>query len=86
LKNLYKVESEQWGTAMTDQDYIANRLLALGLSYSTLPRTEFPNGIFLANNKYKENNPYLVHFNYIVGKMKQRIMIEKECWTLPEYV
>jgi hypothetical protein len=71
---------------MTDQDYIANRLLALGLSYSTLPRTEFPNGIFLANNKYKENNPYLVHFNYIVGKMKQRIMIEKECWTLPEYV
>jgi hypothetical protein len=86
LKNLYKVEQEPWGTAMTDQDYIANRLLALQLSYTTLSRTEFPNGIFLAKDRYKEGNPYLVHFNYIVGKMKQRIMMEKECWALPEYV
>ena len=86
LKNLYKVESEPWGTAMTDQDYIANRLLALQLSYTTLHRGDFPNGIFLAKDRYKETNPYLVHFNYIVGKTKQRIMMEKECWTLPEYV
>jgi hypothetical protein len=71
---------------MTDQDYIANRLKQLSLTYSTLPRIEFPNGIFLANNKYKEGNPYLVHFNYIVGKAKQAKMVEKECWVLPEYV
>lgn len=86
LKNLYKVESDSWGTAMTDQDYIANRLLALQLAYTTLSRTEFPNGIFLSKDKYKEGNPYLVHFNYIIGKTKQRFMIEKECWTLTEYV
>lgn len=86
FKDLYKIESETWGIAMTDQDYIANRLKALSLSYATLPRGDFPNGIFLANNKYKEGDPYLVHFNYIVGKMKQRIMMEKDCWLLPEYV
>ena len=86
LKELYKVESEPWKVAMTDQDYIANRLKTLGQSYLTLPRGDFPNGIFLANNRYKETNPYLVHFNYIIGKTKQRFMIEKECWTLPEYV
>ncbi len=86
LKNLYKIESETWGPAMTDQDYIANRLKQLSLTYFTLPRTEFPNGIFLANNKFKEGNPYLVHFNYIIGKAKQAKMIEKECWVLPEYV
>jgi hypothetical protein len=86
FRDLYKIVSEQWGPALTDQDYIASRLVSMGLSYATLPRTEFPNGIFLANNKYKEGDPYLVHFNYIVGKMKQRIMMEKECWTLPEYV
>jgi hypothetical protein len=86
LKELYKIVSEQWGAALTDQDYITNRLLSMGLSYATLPRIEFPNGIFLANNKYKEGNPFLVHFNYIVGKTKQRFMIEKECWVLPEYV
>jgi hypothetical protein len=86
LKNLYKTESEPWSASMTDQDYVANRLLALQIPYSTLSRTEFPNGIFLAKDRYKEGNPYLVHFNYIVGKTKQRFMIEKECWVLPEYV
>lgn len=86
LKELYKIVSEQWGPAMTDQDYIMNRLLSIGLSYATLSRQEFPNGIFLANNKYKEGNPYLVHFNYIIGKAKQAKMIEKDCWFLPEYV
>ena len=86
FKNLYAVESETWKTAMTDQDYIANRLLRLNIPYTTLSRTEFPNGIFLAKDKYKEGNPSLVHFNYIVGKTKQRFMIEKECWVLPEYV
>lgn len=85
LKDLYKIVSEQWGPALTDQDYIANRLMTIGLSYATLPRTEFPNGIFLANNKYKEGDPYLVHFNYIVGKAKQARMREKDCWFLPEY-
>lgn len=86
FKELYKIDSESWSVAMTDQDYITNRLKSLNLSYTTLARDEFPNGIFLANNRYKEGNPYLVHFNYIVGKMKQRIMIEKDCWFLPEYV
>jgi hypothetical protein len=86
LKNLYKIDSEAWSVAVTDQDYIANRMKALGIPYWTLQRDLFPNGIFLSKDKYKEGNPYLVHFNYIVGKMKQRIMMEKECWTLPEYV
>jgi hypothetical protein len=86
LKKLYTIDSESWGVAMTDQDYITNRLKALQIPYTTLERTLFPNGIFLTKDKYKEGDPYLVHFNYIVGKMKQRIMMEKECWTLPEYV
>jgi hypothetical protein len=86
LKDLYKVESESWTKALTDQDYIANRLLQLTLPYATLLRGDFPNGIFLAKDRYKETNPYLVHFNYIIGKTKQRFMIEKECWVLPEYV
>jgi hypothetical protein len=86
LKELYKIESSTWSTAMTDQDYITNRLKTLNLPYETLSRGEFPNGIFLSKNRYKETNPFLVHFNYIVGKTKQKIMIEKECWVLPEYV
>ena len=86
FKHLYKVESDSWRDALTDQDYIANRMKYFHIPYTTLPREKFPNGVFLANNKYKEKDSYLLHFNYIVGKTKQRIMIEKECWVLPEYV
>jgi hypothetical protein len=86
LHHLYKIEQGHWEVALTDQDYIANRMNYFEIPHKTLSRTEFPNGIFLAKDKYKEGNPYLVHFNYIVGKTKQRFMIEKECWLLPEYV
>ena len=86
LKHLYKVESDPWKAALTDQDYIANRMKYFSIPYTTLPRDLFPNGVFLAKDRFKESQPFLVHFNYIVGKMKKRIMIEKECWVLPEYV
>ncbi len=86
FRELFQIESESWKTAITDQDYIANRLQSLSLTFSTLPRGLFPNGIFIAKNRYKESNPFLLHFNYMVGNMKKKLMIEKECWALPEYV
>jgi hypothetical protein len=86
LKALYKVESEPWGAALTDQDYIANRMKVLTISSKTLSRTEYPNGTFLGNNRYKQGDPFLLHFNYLIGTAKQKVMREKECWTLPEYV
>ena len=86
FSHLYKVESDSWGAALTDQDYIANRMKYFKIAYKTLKRTDFPNGVFLTKDRYKEGAPYLVHFNYIVGKTKQKFMIEKECWVLPEYV
>ena len=86
LNHLYKIEQGHWESALTDQDYIANRMKYFQMKYKTLSREAYPNGIFLAKDRYKEGNPYLVHFNYIVGKTKQRFMIEKECWVLPEYV
>jgi hypothetical protein len=55
------------------------------MPYTTLSRTLFPNGIFQSKDRFKEGDPYLDHFNYIEGKIKQKSMKEKECWTLPEY-
>lgn len=86
FKSLFKVESEPWGVALTDQDYVATRLKFLSISYETLSRTDIPNGTFLSKNRYKEGDPFLLHFNYLIGTAKQRVMREKECWTLPEYV
>lgn len=86
LKMVFEIVSTPWNAATTDQDYVATRLLTLNLPYGTLSRTLFPNGTFLANNKYKEGDPFLLHFNYMVGSKKMAALREKDCWTLPEYV
>jgi hypothetical protein len=85
FREIYKIVDDVWKESLTDQDYVLKRLQATQLSYKTLDRQQFPNGIFLANNRYKEGNPVLVHFNYILGKDKKRFMKQKECWVLPEY-
>ena len=80
LKKLYSLDSDGWKSALTDQDYIATRLLALDIPYGTLDRFAFPNGIFLAGNRYEGSA--LLHFNYILGMEKKRMMKNKGCWLL----
>jgi hypothetical protein len=82
LKKLYSLDSETWKKSLTDQDYIATRLLDLLVPYETLDRPQFPNGIFLAGDRYKAGTPVLVHFNYILGMEKRRVMKTKGCWLL----
>lgn len=85
LKDIYRIVDDTWKESLTDQDYVLKRLQATQTPYQTLDRTLFPNGSFLKDNKYKEGNPVLLHFNYILGKDKKRFMKQKECWVLPEY-
>lgn len=85
FKEVYKIVDSTWKEAVTDQDYILKRLQATQMPFKTLDRSLFPNGIFLQNNRYKETNPFLLHFNYILGKDKKRFMKQKDCWVLPEY-
>jgi hypothetical protein len=86
LKQLFSFDKELWDTIVGDQDYVLARLTKYQTPYATLSRTDYPNGHFLSNNLFKQGNPYLLHFNQVVGSMKQRIMKEKECWLLGEYV
>lgn len=80
---IFSIEDELWKSALTDQDYILTQMLRFKTPFATLPRELFPNGIFLSGNRYKEKDPYLVHFNYIVGMDKVRSMKQKECWLVP---
>ncbi len=86
LKRLFSFDKDIWDTIMGDQDYLLARLKKYEIPYATLSRVEYPNGLFLSDNLFKQGNPCLLHFNQVVGAMKQRIMNEKECWFLPEYV
>lgn len=81
FQKLYSIE-EDWRAAITDQDYVNHRLAKLNIPYKTLSRDKFPNGLFLSENRYKEGDPLLLHFNHVVGMDKKRFMKNKDCWLL----
>ena len=83
IAKIFSIEDDLWKSALTDQDYILTQIQKTKTPYATLPRELFPNGIFLSGNRYQEKDPYLVHFNYIVGMDKVRSMKQKECWLVP---
>ena len=82
FKQLYSIESETWREAVTDQDYIFHRLKQLQIPHTTLDRGLFPNGTFLARDRFKQTEPYLLHFNYMMGSQKKQFMKQKECWFI----
>ncbi len=84
FQKLYQVE-EGWKEAVGDQDYIYNRMVKMGILYKTFPREKFPNGIFLSENRFQQNDPILLHFNYVTGNDKKRFMKNKDCWLLKDY-
>lgn len=84
LKTVFKVE-DGWKEAVGDQDYINNRMHTFHVPYKTFPRDKFPNGTFLSENRYKQNDPILLHFNYVIGMDKKRFMKNKDCWLLKDY-
>jgi hypothetical protein len=67
-----------------DQEYIQKRMQQLSIPYETFPRDLFPNGSFLRNDHWKSlAEPFLLHFNFIVGGNKQRVMKSKGFWFVP---
>ena len=46
-----------------------------------LPLSDFPNGAHYYKNN--ENlDPYLIHFNYVIGEKKQQVMKDYDEWYL----
>ena len=84
FQKLFEVE-EGWKEAVGDQDYINERMRRFQIAYKTLPRDTFPNGVFLTDNRFKQGDPILLHFNYVIGNDKKRFMKNKDCWLLQDY-
>ena len=62
-----------------DQIYINNHKHKL--KYKMLPIELFPNGKYYYNNS-ANINPYLIHFNWIVGDEKKEKMRTYDKWYL----
>ena len=60
-----------------DQEYInVNKHM---LNYLKLPLEHYPNGAHFYNNS-AEIDPYIIHFNYVIGKKKKKLMKVYKEW------
>ena len=86
LLNLFRYEDGLWKTCRenNDQEYIQKRVAELTIAYRTLPRAEFPNGLFLRDDTWKTlPQAVLLHFNFLVGDAKPRVLKSKGFWLVP---
>ncbi len=83
LLELFKRQAGQWLMAETDQDYVQARLKSLALTYKTLPRPKFPNGIFLRQPTLPAE-ALLIHFNFLLGRQKEEKMRSSNLWFLTD--
>ena len=77
--NIKNISREQILTGLHDQGYI--NLNKNKLEYKILPLDKFPNGAHYYNNS--ENlDPWIIHFNYVIGKKKKKIIKNFGEWYL----
>jgi hypothetical protein len=61
-------------------DQIHLNKIKSGLNYDKLPLKKYPNGRFYYT--MKPQNPYCIHFNYVVGEMKKTFMKQYDYWLI----
>jgi hypothetical protein len=86
MLRLVQLEEEIWKQCKqnNDQEYIQYQLNRYETNFSILPRALYPNGAFLRDNKFQSlESPVLLHFNFLVGGNKQRVIKSKGFWLVP---
>ena len=86
FSSLFRLEESLWKECKqnNDQEYVQKQLASLGIPFTTFSRDLFPNGQFLHEDKWKSlKEPYLLHFNFLVGSAKERVIRSKGFWLVP---
>jgi hypothetical protein len=84
LLAIFSVENELWKRVNgLDQDFVNHRLKDSKISWNTLPRHLYPNGVYFARNAFDKENAFIIHFNYTIGQQKRGRMIKSGYWSLP---
>ena len=86
LLDLFTFEEGLWKQCRenNDQEYIQKRMSMREVPFRTLPRDTFPNGLFLREDAWKQlASPVLLHFNFLVGDAKPRVIKSKGFWLVP---
>lgn len=72
---------------LTDQHYLTAQLKKYNVSYMTINRNIFLNGMYpgVKDNETKlviPNSAVLLHYNFMIGSYKQRFMIQNNMWYI----
>ena len=71
-----------WKEIREDQVWVNNKLLEYKLEFDYLKRSLFPNGTYLKEERWKKCDPYMIHYNHIVGNTKITMMKKNNHWYL----
>jgi len=82
-------DQAEWEKIREDQPYVNMKLKKYNIQYEYLDRKLFPNGAFIKGNMHSLNqnlwnNPFILHYNYIMGDNKIQSMKNNKHWYIEE--
>jgi hypothetical protein len=75
-----------WRDRPEDQPFVGHMVQLFGLQVGTLPRNLYPNGMYASlfgRDSPLKRGAKLLHYNWMVGGMKQKRMAANGDWLLP---
>jgi len=73
-------DSNLWKEIREDQPWVNKHIRMYNIPYDYLERSLFPNGVYIKDERWKVGNPYLLHFNHLVGNAKIATMKRLGTW------
>uniref|UniRef100_A0A6C0D7W7 Nucleotide-diphospho-sugar transferase domain-containing protein n=1 Tax=viral metagenome TaxID=1070528 RepID=A0A6C0D7W7_9ZZZZ len=71
-----------WKELREDQVWVNKKVLEYTIPFDYLERNLFPNGVYLTEQRWKKSEPYLIHYNHLVGNTKISMMKKNKHWYL----
>jgi hypothetical protein len=70
-----------WLTIREDQPWVNKHIRMYDIPFEFLDRSLFPNGVYVNEGRWKLGDPYLLHFNHMVGNAKISMMKRLGLWN-----
>jgi hypothetical protein len=70
-----------WKEIREDQPWVNKHIRMYDIPFEFLDRSLFPNGVYVNEGRWKLGDPYLLHFNHMVGNAKISMMKRLGLWN-----
>ena len=71
-----------WKETREDQVWVNKKIVEYNIPFNYLERDLFPNGPYVKNGAWRKSDPYLIHYNYIIGSDKKNFMKRLKHWFI----